>query len=322
MKHVSVVVPVYNEIESLPLFWERIRPVFQSIPDCRFELIFVDDGSTDGSLRWIADLSREHAWVKCVSFSRNFGSYVALMAGVKHVTTDAAVLLSVDLQDPPELLPQLILKWQGGAEVVWAVRKSRAGDPLWKRVTSVMFYSIFRKWAFPNYPPKGYDFCLIDRIVIDMLSRSDERNTSIFALIVWANFRSAEVPYERGARQRGETHWSLRKMFRLAADLMVSFSSFPIRLSLLAAATVGACLFVYMAVVFYGKLSGELVFPPGWPSLMTVILLTSGLQLSVLAILGQYLLRTLEQTRGRPSYVVARRIGFEDSRSDAAATRE
>ena len=313
MRLLSVVVPVYNEIESLPLFYDRITSLSQKLDQLDLELLFVDDGSTDGSFEWLSDLAQKDRRVRVIRFSRNSGSYIALTAGLANAAGDAAITLSADLQDPPELIPEMVAKWRGGYDVVWAARRSRGGDPLWRRLTSGLFYSVFRKIAFPNYPPKGYDFCLVDRVVIDSISGSQERNTSIFALIVWASFRNISVEYDRGPRVRGETHWNFRKMMRLAIDSIVSFSSLPVRLSLWCSVLVGCGLILYCIYIVYGKMTGKIAFPPGWPSTMAVILMASGMQFLVLAVLGEYLWRALDQTRGRPLYVVSRRLGYPAS---------
>lgn len=320
MKSLTVVVPVFNEIECLPLFHERITDVIEKLRDeIRVELLFVDDGSTDGSFLWLSGLVKRDRTVRVLKFSRNLGSYVALTAGLAHASGDAAVLISADLQEPPELIPEMVEKWRSGYDVVWAERRSRSQDPLWKRLTSTVFYMLFRRIAFADYPPKGYDFCLIDRAVIDVVVKSQERNTSIFALIVWANFENTAIPYDRLARAKGASHWTPRQLVRLAVDSIMSFSVLPVRLGLWCAVLVGLGLLGYMSFIVYGKVTNRFVFPAGWPSIMTVILLTSGLQLLVLAILGEYLWRSLDRARGRPLYVVTRKLGYEAGAGDSAA---
>lgn len=304
-------VPVFNEIESLPHFYSRISEVETRLKGgIEMEFLFVDDGSNDGSLEWLINLSKTDPRVRVIKLSRNFGSYVALTAGLANAAGDVAVMLSADLQDPPELIPDLLEKWRQGSEVVWAVRKSRSHDPTFRRIAATVFYGVFRRIAFPNYPPKGYDFCLVDRSVIEAVTHGQERNTSIFALIVWAGFETSSISYDRGDRVAGTTHWNVRKMAQLAIDAIISFSSLPVRLALWAATCVGIALFCYMGWVLYGSMTGKFSFPPGWPSLMTVVLLTSGLQLTILAVLGEYLWRTLDHARGRPVYVVSRKYGY------------
>lgn len=316
MKKLTLVVPVFNEIEVLPKFYERAARVMGDLEArARVKLLFVDDGSTDGSFEALTRLAEKDGRIRVLRLSRNFGSYVALTAGLANADGDAAVVLSADLQDPPELVPELVAKWEAGSDVVWAVRRSRQKDPWLRRMTAGLFYGIFRRIAFPNYPPNGYDFCLVSRAVIEAVTHGQERNTSIFALIVWAGFQSAAVPYDRGERAAGATHWTFGKMFRLAADSIISFSVLPVRLALGAAMLLGVALFCYMGFVIYGTLTGRFHFPPGWPSTMTIILLTSGIQLLVLAVLGEYLWRTLDQTRGRPLYVISRRVGYKDDQA-------
>ena len=319
MRVLSVVVPVYDEIESLPLFYDRIKALAAKLDQLQLEILFVDDGSTDGSFDYLSELAKKDKRVRVIRFSRNFGSYIALTAGLANATGDGAITLSADLQDPPELIPEMVNKWREGYDVVWAARRSRSHDPFWRRITSGLFYAIFRRIAFANYPPKGYDFCLIDRVVIDAVSKNPERNTSIFALIVWASFRSTAVEYDRGPRVHGETHWNLRKLIRLAIDSIVSFSSLPVRLSLWCSVLVGCGLILYCIYIVYGKMTGKVQFPPGWPSTMAVILLASGMQFLVLAVLGEYLWRALDQTRGRPLYVISRRLGYPSERPQDGA---
>jgi polyisoprenyl-phosphate glycosyltransferase len=322
VKSLTVVVPVYNEIQCLPLFYQRAIRVAASMSGTDVRFLFVDDGSSDGSYKWLADLAARDRRVQVLRFSRNFGSYVALTAGLANAQGDAAVTLSADLQDPPEMIPELVAKWKEGYDVVWAARRSRTRDPLWRRIASSLFYSVFRRIAFRHYPPKGYDFCLVDRGVIDAVTQSQERNTSIFALIVWASFQSTAILYDRGPRAAGESHWNLRKMLKLASDAILSFSSLPVRFSLWCAVAVAIGLFGYLAFIVYGKVTGAYAFPPGWPSTMATVLVTSGLQLFVLAILGEYLWRALDQTRGRPMYVISRRLGFGEDPATARRAAE
>ncbi|MBI5139591.1 glycosyltransferase family 2 protein [Candidatus Nomurabacteria bacterium] len=311
MTRISIIIPVWNEIEGLPLFYKSVDKALSQLKDVTAELLFIDDGSHDGSFEFLSSLSQKDKRVHVLKFSKNFGSYVALTAGIAHCSGDAAILLSADLQDPPELIPELLEKWKEGSQVVWAVRRSRSKDALWRQIASRLFYDIFRKVALSNYPPQGYDFCLLDRLVIDAIKAVPEKHTSIFALIVWMNFEAAKILYDRGARIKGQSHWNFRKMLKLAIDSLISYSVLPVRISLWAAIFVSLGLFLYMGFIIYCKLSGNIDLPPGWPSTMTVILLTSGIQLVVLAILGEYLWRTLEQSRGRPPYIISKKIGIK-----------
>lgn len=313
MDRISVVVPVFNELKCMPAFFERMDRVAKTLRDAELELVFVDDGSTDGSYEKLAEAARHDRRVRVLKFSRNFGSYMALNVGLAHASGDVAVTLSADLQDPPELIPEMLQKWREGFDVVWAARRSRTKDPLWRQWSSRLFYVVFRRIAFSNYPPKGYDFCMIGRPVIDAVARHVERNSSIFALIVWANFNSTAIPYDRGAREIGESHWNLKKMIRLAVDSIISFSPAPVRFSLWCAVLGAVGLLCYFAFIFFAKITGAYHFPPGWPSLMAVILFSSVLQLFILAILGEYLWRTLDESRGRPAYVISRKLGFPES---------
>jgi len=278
--------------------------------DIPTEIIFVDDGSSDKSFDIISHLSQKDARVKCLRFSRNFGSHAALLAGLRKACGAAAVIISADLQDPPELIRDLVEKWRQGYHTVWAVRESRK-DPFAKKLFAATFYRLFRRIALPNYPPSGMDFGLFDRRILDNLKRLHEINYFIPGLILWLGFRQAYISYHRRSRHSGRSKWTVRKRTKNAVDAIVSFSYFPIRLISYTGFFVSLLAFLYVVFLVTRKLFFGLG-TPGWVSVFVAVLFLGGLQLMMLGILGEYIWRTTDQVRSRPSYILMDQIGFDD----------
>lgn len=304
----SIVVPVYNEESNIRLFYDALTGVIDQV-DTRAEIIFVDDGSTDRTYEAVTELAHQDGRVRCLRFSRNFGSHAAVMAGLRHAAGDAVIMISVDLQDPPELIPELIARWRDGFQVVWAVREGR-DDPLLKKGFAAVFYWLFRRIALPEYPASGMDFGLFDRRIVEKLGSLNELNHFITAMVVWLGFRQTQLFYHRRARFSGQSKFSLGKRIKGAIDAIVSFSFFPIRLISYAGLLVSLASFLYAGFVVVR----QLVFGlggPGWPSLMVAVLFLGGLQLTMLGILGEYIWRVTEQVRGRPLYIVMEATGFD-----------
>lgn len=305
---ISIVVPVYNEETNIRPFYDALTDVINSLPE-EFEIIFVDDGSSDRSYAIIGELAEADDRVKAIRFSRNFGSHPALSAGLRHARGAAAVTISVDLQDPPALIRDLIDRWRQGFDVVWAVRGSR-DDPWSKKLYASAFYSLIRLIALPNYPEQGMDFGLFDRRVVRALNGFHEVNRIVPTLVIWAGFRQAQIPYHRSARLSGHTKWPFRKRVKAAIDIIVSFSYLPIRIMSYSGLFVSLCsilyaMFLVARKVFLG-LGG-----PGWASVMVAILFLGGVQLLMLGMLGEYIWRASDQVRGRPLYIVMDQIGIE-----------
>lgn len=298
----SVVVPVYNEEDNVAVLHARLLAALRDLGS--FEIVFVDDGSTDNSADLICQLQRRDPAVRLVRFSRNFGHQAALSAGIDYARGDAVVIMDADLQDPPELLPELVRAWEGGAEVVYAFRRKRQ-EGIFKRATAAGFYRLLRIVANVEIPVDSGDFCLLDRKVADVLRSLPERNRFIRGLRSWAGFSQVGVPYDRPARHAGETKFTLRKMTRLASDGVMSFTSLPLRIaSWIGFATVAAG-FAYLALAVATQLtSGSL--PQGWTSLVAIVLILGGAQLVVLGVLGSYVARVYDETKHRPLYVVSR----------------
>jgi len=313
-KLLSIVVPVFNEETNIEPFYAALAPVMDGL-DVATEVLFVDDGSSDRSFERISGLAARDPRIRCLRFSRNFGSHPAVLAGLRNCAGDAAVMMSVDLQDPPEMIRKLSDEWQKGAHVVWAVRETR-DDPWSKKVLANSFYWLFRRVALENYPPTGMDFGLFDHKVLECLRNYEERNAFIVGTIVWLGFNVAYVHYHRRARHSGHTKWSLGKRIKNALDAFVSFSHVPIRLISYSGLFVSFLSVLYAMYIMYRRFThGDAT--SGWPSLMTAILFLGGVQLIMLGVVGEYLWRGVDQSRGRPQYIVMDKLGFETAENVA-----
>lgn len=307
---VSVVVPVYCNAGSLPSLHERLSHVAEQQNDCSFEFIFVDDGSFDDSYAVLQSLAQRDARVRVVKLSRNFGSNTALMAGLSYARGDGVALIAADLQDPPELIDDMLQLWRSGTRVVLAARHQR-DDPLLSRLPAALFNRAFRRFVFKDFPANGFDFVLLDRQVVDVLVACGEKNTHIFGLIMWAGFKRAVVYYDRAERQYGTSMWTFTKKIKYFIDAFSSFSYLPLRLASSLGFILAGLGLLYAVVVLMARLLAGIQVE-GWASLMVVLLLTTGAQLVMLGVIGEYLWRNLEQTRHRPLFVVERIIEHAD----------
>ena len=307
-RRVTLLVPVYNESSVLEAFIEKVRQAVGRLPQYTFELLFVDDGSTDDSLELIrrhamADPAAEVA-VAFVSLSRNFGKETAMLAGLDHATGDCVVILDADLQDPPDLIPQMLALWEEGYDDVFARRTSRDGESWLKRWTSTTFYRILeRSTNIPIQRDTG-DFRLLDRRAVDAIVQFRESNRYTKGLYDWVGFSKKEITFARDPRAAGTTKWTYRKLVGLAIDGLTSFTTAPLRWSTFLGFVVSVSAFVYMiVVVIRGLLDVDVV--DGYPSLMAVVLFLGGVQLLSLGIIGEYLGRVFTETKRRPLYFVA-----------------
>jgi polyisoprenyl-phosphate glycosyltransferase len=308
-KILSVVVAAYNEEGNLPVLLERALAVDWAALRMEPEFVFVDDHSTDRTPEILASYAARDTRVKVLRFSKNFGSHKAFTAGLEHCTGDAAVILAADLQDPPETIPLLVEKWRSGAKVVWAVRGDREGESLATRIFSRLYYFLMRRFAEVRPPRKGADFLLVDKAVVAELRAAPEKHTSLLSLIQWMGFDQAEITYSKAARLSGRSKWTLRKKIKLAVDSFVSFSYFPLRLASACGLVFAFSGFAYAAITAIRALvMGSPV--QGWASLMCVLLIVSGVQLIMLGIVGEYLWRTFDETRGRPRFIIEKRINL------------
>lgn len=309
----SVVVPVFNEETNIRPFWERLSAAAAQW-DVDVEVVFVDDGSTDATFKIIEELSAVDGRVKALRFSRNFGSHAALTAGLRHAKGAAAVLISVDLQDSPELIGSFVERWRQGYHVVWGVRESR-DDPWLKKFLANTFYGIIRRTALPGYPPQGMDFGLIDRKVIDVFNAFEDVDRIVPTLLVWAGFRQAWIGYHRAARHSGSSKWPFRKRVRAAIDIVVSFSHQPIRFMSyigVLASFLGFLYGIYLIIAYYFYGLQE----TGFRSVMVAVLFLGGLQLIMLGVLGEYIWRAAAQVRRRPLFIVMEKLGFDDAKKE------
>jgi polyisoprenyl-phosphate glycosyltransferase len=305
----SVVIPIYNEQESLPALISRLRAVIDQL-DGPAEVVLVDDGSRDTSYRLMAEANRQDPRFKIVQLSRNFGHQIAITAGMDVSSGQAVVIMDADLQDPPELIPELIARWQEGYEIVYAIREQREGETIFKRKTASIFYGLQRRLAEIDQPVEVGDFRLVDRRALDAFLQMRERNRYVRGMFSWIGFRQTAVPYTRASREAGESKYPLRKMMRLAFDGFVGFSTAPLRFAL----TIG--LLIAWGSVLYGitmiamKLAGAGSYVPGYASLLVTITFLSGVQLIVIGMVGQYVARIYDEARARPLYLIREARGF------------
>jgi dolichol-phosphate mannosyltransferase len=304
----SVIAPVYNEHESLPEFHRRVRAVMEVIGE-PWELIVIDDGSSDGSTEALEKLARRDPHLRPVIFSRNFGHQIAVSAGLDFARGRAAIIIDADLQDPPEVLPELIARWREGYEVVYAVRTERAGESWFKKATASIFYRAIYRITDVRIPLDTGDFRLLDRRVVDSLRGMRERHRFLRGMAAWVGFRQVGVPYKRAARFAGETKYPLRKMFRLALNAITSFSHFPLQIATyLGFLSAGISSLAIVAVIGL-RLSGNQAFF-GQATTLIAVLFLGGIQLISLGLLGEYLGRVYDEVKGRPLYILRR--GPED----------
>jgi dolichol-phosphate mannosyltransferase len=301
MTRVSILTAFYNEESNLPLLRERLTAALRQ-QGLTYDIVLIDDHSSDDGPRLAREWVASDADVQYIRLSRNCGSHAAYSAGLTKCRGDCAILLAADLQDPPEMIPELLANWRNGFEVVWATRSAREGEAWHTRLFARLYYSAMRRFALPDMPKKGADFLLMDRKVIDAYNAIPEKNTSFLAMILWLGFRQTSVEYVKQARHSGTSKWNLSKKIKLLVDSMVSFSYAPIRLASTAGVLVSGLGFLYAVFVAYNAFQGNPV--QGWSSLMIVVLLLGGFQLLMLGVFGEYLWRAFDEARGRPRYVV------------------
>ncbi|MCK8786464.1 glycosyltransferase family 2 protein [Roseomonas sp. NAR14] len=307
----TLVVPVLNEEQAVPLFLDAVVAVLEGA-GLRFELLFVDDGSTDGTVALLARLAAADRRIRVVALSRNFGKEAAMSAGLDRARGDAVVLIDVDLQDPPELIPTLVARWREGYEVVYGSRADRSSDTALKRMTAGWFYGAFNRVANTRIPPDAGDFRLVDRAVVEALRRLPERGRFMKGLFAWVGFRTVGVPFERAERAAGESKWNYWRLWNFALDGITSFSTVPLRVWTYLGAVIALLSFLYaMFIVVRVLVLG--IDLPGYPSMMAVLLFLGGVQLLSLGVIGEYLGRLFVEVKGRPLYLVAREIGPPDT---------
>lgn len=304
---ISIVTPCFNEEQSLPLLYQRLCDTLDGL-GMRWQWILIDDRSKDDTWAVISRLAAADPRVRGVRFSRNFGSHTAIVCGLELAEGDCVAVLAGDLQDPPEIIPDLLERWRAGSHIVWAVRRARHGERRSNVLFARLYYWLMRHVAgLTEMPATGADFFLIDRSVVDAVRRFGEQNTSLFALLTWIGFRHAQVPYDKQARAHGRSGWTLSKKLKLAVDSLAAFSFSPIRTMSWIGVLTALIGFVYAAVVVVNAMLG--VPAEGWSSLMVAVLVIGGLQMLMLGVLGEYLWRSLDESRRRPRYLIERSTG-------------
>lgn len=306
---VSVVVPLYNEQEVIGESYRRLKEVMDGSGE-DYELIFVNDGSRDETWPMACKLAETDPRLRLLSFSRNFGHQTAITAGMDAADGDAVVVIDADLQDPPEVIPQMLAKWREGYQVVYGLRTKRKGESFFKKSTAKIFYRTLNALTEVPLPVDAGDFRLLDRAVCDALKKLPERNRYVRGLVSWVGFRQTAVEYVRAERYAGTTKYPLRKMLRLAGDALTSFSYKPLKLSIFIGSLVSVASFVYGIVIICQRLFTDILVS-GWATLACLTLFFNGLILTMMGIIGQYIGRIYDETKGRPLYIVAEQVNFD-----------
>jgi len=304
----SLVVPLFNEQETLPKFYERATAALSRTGES-YEIIFVDDGSRDATLDELRQLASRDERVRVLSFSRNFGHQTAVTAGMNYAKGDAVAVIDGDLQDPPEVVPQLMKRWREGYHVVYAIRRTRK-ENLFKRAAYLLFYRLLRSMSYVDMPLDAGDFAIMDRRVVDLLNDMPERNRFVRGIRAWVGFKQIGYEYDREPRFAGQSKYPLSKLFRLAYDGVISYSFVPLRMVTQLGFLISLVAFL-LIVYFLGLrilFGRELLV--GWTSTIVVILFLGGVQLISLGILGEYVGRIFDEVKRRPLYVVKEELGF------------
>ena len=310
----SIVVPLYNEEEVIAESHKRLSEAMERCGG-EYELIFVNDGSRDGTMELAREIARKDNNVKIISFSRNFGHQVAITAGMNEASGKAVVVIDADLQDPPLVILDMIAKWKEGYEVVYGKRIGRKGETAFKKATASVFYRVLNKLTDVDIPVDAGDFRLLDRKVIEALKSLPERNRYVRGLVSWVGFRQTAVEYVREERFAGQTKYPLRKMLRFATDALTSFSYKPLKLSAIIGGILALCSFAYLIVVLYLRLFTDVTIT-GWASLAVISLFFNGVVLIMLGIIGEYIGRIYDESKGRPLYIIGEEIGFGDGKQE------
>lgn len=304
---VSIVIPVFNERDTLPELHRRITDSM-ALTGEPYEILFINDGSTDGTTEVLRSIAGRDGHTRALHLARNFGHQIAISAGIDAARGDTVALMDGDLQDPPELLPEMVARWKAGAEVVYMVKRTRK-EHLAKRMLFRSFYELMRKMSTIPIPLEAGNFSLLDRKVVDVLRAMPERNRYIAGMRAWAGFRQTGIEFDRDARFAGRPHMTLSQLFRLAFDGLFSFSNVPLRIAMYVGMTTAIVSFSAGMVVLYIRLFTDRA-TPGWASPVVSILFIGGLILVTLGIIGEYIGRIYDEVKRRPLYVIQERTGF------------
>lgn len=298
----SIIAPVFNERESLPTLYQRVKEVMDTCGDS-WELILIDDGSQDGSTDMIRELAKKDECVRPVIFARNFGHQIAVTAGLDYSRGQAVIIIDADLQDPPEVILELIQKWREGNEVVYAVRAEREGETWFKTFTASLFYRLIFRITDVKIPLDTGDFRLLDRQVVDVMNQMREKHRFLRGMSAWVGFKQVGVPYRRAARFAGSTKYPFRKMLKLAITAITGFSYFPLQVAMYMGFISASLAIIGIPIVAAMRLAGNEAFF-GQASTLIAVLFLGGVQLICLGILGEYLGRIYDEVKGRPLYIV------------------
>jgi dolichol-phosphate mannosyltransferase len=310
MPKYSLIIPIYNEEETIPELYRRVSDVMDSLDDS-VELILINDGSGDRSLKLMRELQERDARVCYISFARNFGHQAAVTAGLNFARGQVIVVLDADLQDPPELIPKMIESWQAGYHVVYAQRTKRKKESWFKRLTAYVFYRLLRRLADVDIPADTGDFCLMDRQVVDVLNSMPERNRYIRGLRAWIGFRQTAVKFERDPRFAGEVKYTFKKSLALAVNSLVSFSKIPLRISTYLGLFSALIALLMALLVLYWRLQQPDSPVTGLATILIAVFFLGSVQLISIGILGEYVGRIYEEVKGRPAYTIAEIAGLE-----------
>lgn len=303
MKKVSIIIPVFNEQEVLPKLYERIEKLMASCQNYEFEILFINDGSKDKSLEIIREMRQNDNRICYVDFSRNFGKEIAMMAGLDYANGDCVVFIDADLQDPPELIPELIKYWEEGYDDVYAKRRSRKGESFFKKFTSKMYYKVLQKTTRIEIQKDTGDFRLLDRRCVNALKKLRESQRNTKSMFSWIGYNKKEVLYDRDPRVAGKTKWNYMKLLDLAVDGITSFTTSPLRFStLIAIPTFGILLIYFIYVIIKSFTINEAI--QAYQAIILLILFFSGVQILLFGIVGEYLGRIFNETKNRPLYLV------------------
>ena len=302
-KMISILVPCYNEEAVIKTFYDRTQNVIATIPQYEFQFVFVNDGSTDSTIKIIHDLREKDTRVNYIDLSRNFGKEIAMIAGIDYLIGDAAIIMDADLQDPPELISEMIYWWEQGYKDVYAKRRSRAGETFFKKFSSHVFYRILQKVSSIPIQPDVGDFRLLDKECLNALRCMRESQRYTKGLFSWIGFEKKEILFDRDARAAGKTKWNYWKLINLAIEGLTSFTIVPLRLASLLGCILSILSIIYMLIIVVKTLvyGGDVA---GYPSLISVILFIGGVQLLFLGIIGEYLGRIFNESKHRPLYLV------------------
>lgn len=317
---VSIVIPVYYNEANIPVTWRALAEALAGLPSSvDWELVFVDDGSGDASWERLLEVQQaDPARVRALKLTRNFGQVAAIQAGLRHAAGDCCVVMSADLQDPPELIVEMVRLWDGGErKIVLATRAGRE-DGWLERLGSRIFYRMMRRYALPNMPDGGFDFFLVDRAVVDLINEADEKNAFLQGQVLWTGYEPALIPYTRRRREIGRSRWTLSRKLKYLADGFVSYTETPVRMITVVGLVVSMLSFAYALLIFVLKLVWRIPVE-GWAPIMITILMLGGIQLVMLGVIGEYLWRNSHESRRRPGFVVETAVGCEPARPAAGA---